>query len=87
MVDHILWKHMFQIIDSTIADDGECSVFTKPITTSMDELKHSLYSLLDADQISVVISTVSANQSKGAIPEMLSKLWLIKEDLAKGAID
>ena len=74
-------------IGSTIADDKECSVFTKPITTSMDELEHSLSSILEPDQLSAVISTVTANQSKGATPEMLSKLWLIDEDLAKGAID
>ena len=48
-------------IGSTIADDRECSVFTKPIITSMDELEHSLSSLLDEDQLSAVISTVSAN--------------------------
>ena len=55
--------------------------------TSMDELEQSLSSLLDEDQLSAVISTVSANQSKYVTLDMLSKLWLIKEDLAKGAID
>ena len=74
-------------IGSTIADDRECSVFTKPMITSMDELEQSFSSLLDEDQLSAVISTVNANQSKYVTLDMLSKLWLIKEDLAKGAID
>ena len=44
-------------------------------------------SLLDPDQLSAVISIVSANQSKGVSLETLSKLWCISEDLTKGAVD
>ena len=53
----------------------------------MDELEHSLSSILDSDQVNAVIATVSVNQSKGANPELLSKLWNINTDLAKGALD
>ena len=61
-------------IGSNIARDKYCSLFTKPITTSLDDLGYLMSSLLDPDQIIAVISTVSVNQSKGASPELLSKL-------------
>ena len=48
-------------IGSTIVDDQEFSVFTKPITTYMDEISHSLSSLLEPDLLSAVISIVTAD--------------------------
>ena len=48
-------------IRSTIAQDTEFSLFTKHITTTMDELEHPLSSILDPDQGNAVIATVSAN--------------------------
>ena len=53
----------------------------------MDKIEFALSSLLDPGQLSTVISTVSANHSKGITPEMLSTLWCIDESLAKGAIE
>ena len=46
---------------STIAQYTECSLFTKPITTTMDELEHSLSSILDSDQVNAVVATVIIN--------------------------
>ena len=53
----------------------------------MDELEHSLSSILDSDQVNAVIATVSSNHSKRVNPKLLSKLWHINTDLAKGALD
>ena len=53
----------------------------------MDELEHYLSSILYSDPLLAVIATITTNQSKVVFPQLLSKLWYLNPDLAKGAVD
>ena len=76
-------------IGSTTSSDEDCCLFLgqTPSTMSHEELEKSLSSILDESQINAVIKAVSASQSKGASAKQLSKLWLINDELAQGALD
>ena len=52
-----------------------------------EDLEKSLSSILDEGQINAVVQAVSAHQSKGVHAKQLSKLWLINDELAQGALD
>ena len=43
--------------------------------------------MLDPNQINAVIKFVQASHSKGADAKRLSKLWMINDELASGALD
>ena len=61
-----------------------------PFTTDWDALEESLHSMLTPAQISFVkanITSTEAGRPKGVSPSVLSKLWMIKEPLAKGAVE
>ena len=76
-------------IGSTITSPKDCCLFIgqTPTTLTSEELEESLLSILDKPQINAVIKAVSAHQSKGANAEHLSKIWLINDELARGALD
>ena len=52
-----------------------------------EDLEKSLSSILDAGQINAVVQAISSHQSKGVHAKRLSKLWLINDELAQGALD
>ena len=61
-----------------------------PITMDWDTLEQSLVSALDPELFSYVkahLASAEASKPKGISPTTLSKLWMVKENLAKGAID
>ena len=58
-----------------------------PMHLSTEELEQSLSTILYTDQINTVIKAVEASTSKGPTAERLSKLWIINEELAAGALD
>ena len=76
-------------IGSTTSSHEDCCLFIgqAPSTMTSEELKKSLSSMLDETQINAVIKAVSAHQAKGASAKQLSKLWLINDELAQGALD
>ena len=74
-------------ISSTKSSENECPLFGGPFTSSINSLEDSLSSILAPDDISEVISTLTANKSKGVSPDHLSKIWLVKGMLAKGAFE
>ena len=76
-------------IGSTTSSNDECCLFLgqNPITLSSEELEESLSSILDDYQINAVIKSVEASKSKGVDAIRLSKLWMINEELAQGALD
>ena len=62
----------------------------EPITKTSNNCEDSLKGVLDPSQIEFVrahISAAEANETKGAFPTMLYKLWCILDKLAEGAFD
>ena len=76
-------------IGSTTISNKDCCLFKGqiPLQISTEELEQSLSTILDTDQINAVIKVVEASTSKGPTAERLSKLWMINEELASGALD
>ena len=73
-----------------ISDNKIDNLFTTPTITTTDKLESMLESMIDDSQmkeVKSVISAINASSSKGPTPEFLSKLWLVSEKLAKGAIE
>ena len=61
-----------------------------PFTTDWDNFKKSLEAMLMPTQISFVkvqMASVEATRLKGVSALLLSKLWMVKEVLAEGAIE
>ena len=57
--------------------------------THMDDLEESLSDLVSPEHMESLMASISsiAGKSKGITVDKLSKLWLITEKLADGAID
>ena len=72
----------------TSSDDDFCLFKGQTtLTLTSEELEESLSSILDDSQINAVIKAVEASKTKGADAARLSKLWMINEELAQGALD
>ena len=74
--------------DLHINDDT--SIFLSPQTSGIDDNIFHLETILDdkcVEEIAKQVSAMSADTSDRAKTHRLSKLWMISEDLAKGAID
>lgn len=71
-------------------DHTKCSLFDGPTTTTLDDLESLLASIVDPSnlsEITSVVSAIKASTPKGVVSSDLSKLWLVSEKLAKGAIE
>jgi hypothetical protein len=83
-------KFCASIGSCNISDNNECPLFQGPSVTTLDDLETVLDRIVDPSQmneVKSVISAIHASKSKGPTPNDLSKLWLISEPLAKGAIE
>ena len=84
---------MFASIGScNISDDpvNPCLLFYGPTVTTLDDLEEMIESIVSPSvmqQVRSTISTMEAGKPKGPSAEILSKLWLISEPLAKGVIE
>ena len=85
-------------ISKMCASIGSCNVSKDdhifesevPISSTWDEMESVLKHHLDENQIKLIeseIASLHATRSKGVSKETLSKIWLVSEDLAQGAID
>ena len=76
-------------IGSTTTSDKDCCLFLgqHDLNLTSEELEESLSNILDTNQINAVIEAVEASKSKGADAKRLSKLWMINDELANGALD
>ena len=77
-------------IGSTTVSDNPCELFrSDPFVTHMDDLEESLSDLVSPEHMESLMASISsiAGKSKGISADKLSKLWLITEKLADGAID
>ena len=71
-------------------ENTPCSLFQTPTTTTIDDLESMLSSMMDEEsmeKVQSVIASINASQPKGPSSSVLSKLWLISEPLAKGALE
>ena len=73
-----------------ISDDNSLFDLRKPSISRWEDIESSLRNYLDEGSIKAVeaeIASTQASRSKGVTKETLSKIWLVSEDLAQGAID
>ena len=83
-------KYSASIGSCSISKDDDCNLFCDPFTTTTSQLEKSLSDILSPDDYSRTMAVVSAAQAStpsGVKKDKLSKLWLISEKLAQGAID
>ena len=82
---------MMGSIGSTTVDNTACSIFSHPFSGTLDNLRTMLTDSLGEEAIanveSQVMSAMAPAHQKGINKELLLKLWVVDEDLAKGAID
>ena len=75
----------------SIADDSaQCSLFDGPSTTNIENLEAIISSILgeaEIEKVNSIISAINAGKPSGPSASTLSKLWLVSEPLAKGALD
>ena len=75
-------------ISSTV---GERNLFDdEPIMMDFDELEHTLAAMMDPQELEEMyanIAAINADKAVGVLPEFLSKLWCIPENLAKEATE
>ena len=79
-------------IDScSIGDNSaQCSLFEGPSTTNIENLEDIISSILGAteiEKVNSIMSVINAGKPNGPSASTLSKLWLVSEPLAKGALD
>ncbi len=82
-------KMMGTVGSATVVDDT-CEIFSHPSHGTIDALKCLLATSLGQDAIDTVeaqVKSAMASSSKGVTKDMLSKIWVVSEDLAQGAID
>jgi hypothetical protein len=63
-----------------------CELFSNPVDDGIGELRDTLAELFD-DATMAKIAAVQASKNQGVSKEMLSKIWMVSDDLAQGAID
>ena len=83
-------SHTQASIGSTTFSDRPCDLFqSDPFTTSLNELEQSLSDIVAPQHMNQIMTSVGAlaGKSKGVSADKLSKLWLISDKLAAGAID
>ena len=83
-------SHTQASIGSTTVSDSPCELFQRdPFITSLDDLEKSLSDLVAPEHMDTLMASVGAvaGKSNGVSADKLSKLWLITEKLAEGAID
>ena len=87
--DKLLESKFKGAIGSTTTSPEECCLFLnhKPLTLTTEELEESLSSVLDEPEITAIVQAVAASKSQGATSDQLSKLWMINDELAQGAVD
>ena len=75
----------------SIADDSaQCSLFNGPSTTDNENLEAIISSILgeaEIEKVNSIVSAINAGKPSGPSASTLSKLWLVFEPLAKGALD
>lgn len=78
-------KVMGSIASVTTGGDT-CELFSDPVVDSIGRLRDTLVELFD-DATIAKIATVQASKNQGVSKEILSKIWMVSDELAKGAID
>lgn len=63
-----------------------CNLFDDPIGGTIDELRELLSDVLD-DEIIAKVEAIKVSNTHGVSKEFLSKIWVVSEDLAQGALD
>ena len=77
-------------IGSVHAEEESCNLFAEPSSGVLDDVKDLLNEAIGSGATSKLesqVSSLKASQSKVVTKEMLSKIWVITEDLAQCAID
>ena len=77
-------------IGSVHFEEDNCGLFSEPFSGMLDDVKDLLNEAIGSVatcQLESQISSLKASKSKGVTKEMLSKIWVVTEDLAQCAID
>ena len=77
---------MMGTIGSVRTSGVPCNLFNDPIGGTIDELRELLSDVIDADMIAK-IEAIKVSNARGVSKEFLSKIWVVSEHLAQGAID
>ena len=67
-----------------------CALFSEPLVAELHQLEEDMRVSLGNEAVASIksaIGAIQASRSKGVSKQHLSKIWLIKEDDAQGAID
>ena len=73
-------------IGSVRAASDPCNLFAEPLQGTTDKLRNLLADILD-DNLMAKVDAIQASSTGGVTKEMLSKIWVVSEELAQGAID
>ena len=73
-------------IGSVKACDGPCDLFSGPLEGTIDELRNLIADVVD-DDIMAKVDSIKALNTRGISKDKLSKIWVVSEELAQGAID
>ena len=81
---------MMSIIGGTTVDESACPLFHDPLSATFDALESQLSLVLGDDAANTIRSNIGPIQStrgNGVSKEHFSKIWVISQDLANGAIN